>query len=206
MKYIMSLIFCFYMVTNAHSQFQLHGGAGLNLSNINVGDIPEGLTWIKTEAATNYFLSVRPEFKLSDRWSVGIDVQFSRKGYFQNDSNNNESSDLRIQYFDLLPQVQYKIANPISVYAGLGLGFRLSESFKVEDAWQKAENEISTPTDASYLVGLRVFPMNKLSVHLQFAGSLVDFYNLELTNQFGESLDLRTRLQNFQFGVAYRIL
>ena len=65
MKYIMSLIFCFYMVTNALSQFQLHGGAGLNLSNINVGDIPEGLTWIKTEAATNYFLSARPELGLT---------------------------------------------------------------------------------------------------------------------------------------------
>ena len=206
MKYIMSLIFCFYMVTNAHSQFQLHGGAGLNLSNINVGDIPEGFTWIKTETATNFFISARPEFKLTEKWSVGIDVQFSRKGYFQKDPINNESSDRRIQYFDLLPQVQYKIVNPIYVYAGLGLGFRMSESFKVADAWQKAENEISTPTDASYLFGLRVFPMNKLSVHLQFAGSLVDFYNLDYTDLIGESIDLRSRLQNFQFGVAYRLL
>jgi len=35
---------------------------------------------------------------------------------------------------------------------------------------------------------------------------LSDFNDIEFTNNFGEMIDVKSRLQNFQLGIAYQIL
>lgn len=197
------VVACLFFVSILSAQLKINAGAGINVSNLKYDNfqIDEQIS-----PAANYFISVRPEIGILDKLSVGVDVQLSRKGYLVDNATDSTASAYRLQYFDILPQAQYRFINAAAIYAGLGVGFRLSEKAKFNDTWQNTVTKFSNKTDVSYIFGLRFFPMDKLSAHIQVSGSLGSFSDIEWTNDFGEIIDVSTKLQNFQLGVTYQIL
>lgn len=202
-KLFISLMVPMLYVSILSAQLRLNVGAGLNLSDLKYNnDMVEG----NISPALNYFVSARPELGVFEKLSVAVDVQFSRKGYLIDSSTVVTPSAYRIQYLDVLPQAQYRFINAAAIYAGLGVGFRLSEKAKFNDTWQNTLVKFSNKTDVSYILGLRFFPFDKLSAHIQISGMLSDFNDIEFTNNFGEMIDVKSKLQNFQLGIAYQIL
>lgn len=204
MKYIV-LTFGFiiaFQIQALKAQLRLSVGGGPNFSNISIKNIEN----LRPNTATNYFLSVRPELAINDKLNVGLDIQFSRKG-FNNDVNNNQDiSGYRFQYLDLLPQVQYKIMKHLAAYGGLGIAIRTSEKNKINDVWSESVYKITNSSDFTYIAGLRIFPINNLAFHLQYASSIISMADIEYTDSQGQTIDIaKTTLKNLQLGVTYQI-
>ena len=192
----------FLQITIIKAQIRLSVGGGVNLSNIHIN----GVDFIKPHTATNYFLSVRPELGLTDRLNIGLDIQFSRKGYNFDVDNDQDIAGYRFQYLDLLPQVQYKIIKHLAVYGGLGIAIRTSEKNKINDVWSESVYKITNSSDFTYIAGLRIFPINKLSFHLQYASSIISMADIDYIDSQGQTIDMaKTTLKNLQLGVTYQI-
>lgn len=186
----------------AQAQLSIHAGGGVNFSNINFKNIIVP----KVNGASNYFLSVRPQLGVTESIHVGLDFQFSRKGYFYEDTTNFEGSGYRFQYLDLIPQAQLRVVKPVWIFGGLGIGIRLSEKYKLDDVWQEAKTKVSNPAEFTYVGGIRIFPFRKVSFHVQFAGTLGSFLNIEWTDNQGQIIPkVSSTLNNIQLGFAYKI-
>jgi hypothetical protein len=56
------------------------------------------------------------------------------------------------------------------------------------------------------VLGVRVFPTEKLSIHAQYASSLSSFFDIELTDSQGNKIgDATSKLKNFQLGIGYQL-
>lgn len=204
MKYnIFSLGFIiFFQMQVLKAQLRLSVGGGANFSNISIKNIEN----LRPNTATNYFLSVRPELAINDKLKVGLDIQFSRKGYNNDVNNNQDVAGYRFQYLDLIPQIQYKVLKYLGLYGGLGLAIRTNEKYKIGEVWRESVYKLSKSADFTYVLGVRIFPIEKLSAHLQFASSLTSISDIEITNDQGQTIDIaKTLLKNLQLGIAYQI-
>ena len=202
MKNLVFVFFTLVFISNVSAQLGLSVSGGANFSNLKV----DNLDSFKPTSSTNYFFSVRPEFYLSDNLSLSLDIQFSRKGFGLDADTLQESQGYRFQYLDLIPQVQYKIVKQFAIFGGLGVGIRGSEKYKIKDAWEEAVTKVSSGSDFTYVLGVRVFPTEKLSIHAQYASSLSTFYNVEFSDSQGNKIEnVDTRLKNFQLGIGYQL-
>jgi len=206
MKYLTFIILLTIATSPAFGQLKVHFGGGVNLSDISYSNLTSDFSGLNsTETAANLYISARPEVGLTENFSVSLDIQFSQKGFNNNDQKNNNPSEYKFQYLDLLPQIQYLILRQVSVHAGLGLAIRTSEKYKFNEVWQETKTRFSDRTDPTYVFGLRFYPIKKLSLQLQVAGSLKNFSALEFTDSLGNELNIQTRLTNIQIGMAYQI-
>ena len=197
-----AFIALFFQAQLLHAQIKILLGGGANFSNISMSNVD----FVKPNTATNYFLSARPELGLTENLNIGLDVQFSRKGYNFDIQDSQDIAGYRFQYLDLLPQVQYKIIKHLAVYGGLGIAIRTSEKIKIDDVWSESVYKITNSSDFTYIAGLRIFPINKLSFHLQYASSLTSISNLEFVNNQGQTVEnAKILLKNLQLGIAYQI-
>jgi Outer membrane protein beta-barrel domain len=192
----------FFQAQLLHAQIKILVGGGANFSNISISKVD----FVKPNTATNYFLSARPELGLTENLNIGLDIQFSRKGYNFDIQDSQDIAGYRFQYLDLIPQAQYKIIKELAFYGGLGLAIGLSEKYKINDVWKESVYKINNSSDFTYILGVRVFPIEKLSAHLQFASSLTSISDIEITDNQGQTIDIaKTFLKNFQLGIAYQI-
>ena len=197
-----AFIVLFFQAQHMNAQIKLLVGGGANFSNISIRNVD----FVKPNSATNYFLSARPELGLTNNLNIGLDVQFSRKGYNFDIQDSQDIAGYRFQYLDLLPQVQYKIIKLLAVYGGLGIAIRTSEKIKIDDVWSESVYKITNSSDFTYIAGLRIFPINKLSFHLQYASSLTSISNLDFVNNQGQTVEnAKILLKNLQLGIAYQI-
>lgn len=206
MKYLTSIILLTIATFPALGQLKVHLGGGINLSDINYSNLTSDFSALdSTETSANIYISARPEVGLTEKLSVSLDIQFSQKGFNNNNQSSNNPGEYKFQYLDLLPQIQYLIIRQVSVHGGLGLAIRTSEKYKFNDVWQETKTRFSDRTDPTYVFGVRFYPIKKLSLQLQVAGSLKNFSVLEFTDSVGNELDIRSRLTNIQIGMAYQI-
>jgi len=202
MKNLVFIFIFFYTSITISAQLGLSVGGGVNFSNLRV----KNLASFKPTTKTNYFLSVKPEFHLTEKLCVALDIQFSRKGFGLDADSTDFVDGYRFQYLDLIPQVQYKFVEQVAIFGGLGVGIRGSEKYKIKGAWDEAVNKISNGTDFTYVLGARVFPLDGLSIFVQYAGSLSSFYNVAFTDDQGNIIqNVDTRLKNFQIGIGYQL-
>lgn len=196
--FIIFLTFSF----SGNAQLRIHAGGGVNFSNIDFKNFQTP----KVNSATNYFISVRPELGITESISVGLDIQYSRKGYNFDDANADPISGYRFQYLDLIPQAQLKVFKPLSLFGGIGLGIRTSERFKIEEIWDQAKIKLTKPTEFTYVAGMRFYPVKKISIHAQFAGTLGQFFDVEWTDAQGNIIpNVSTKLNNIQVGLGYQL-
>lgn len=195
------MVYC----STSYSQIKIHAGAGINSSNLQLSSVSTNFGDIKS--TLNYFIGLRPEIGLTEKWAIGVDVQLSHKGYQYSDQNLTNPSAYRFQFIDLLPQVEYKIISKAAIYGGVGIAIRTGEKFKFNDAWKESVYKLSNNVDPTYVIGARFFPLNRLSLQVHFAGSLKDFLDIEFSDSSGNILPKGfDSLQNIQFGIAYQVL
>jgi len=196
------VFFCLLLTEYVHSQLNIYVGGGANFSNVSIKNIES----LHPNTATNFFISARPEFGLTDKLNVGLDIQFSRKGYNNEVSNNQDISGYRFQYLDLIPQVQYKIIKQIAIYGGLGIAIQTSEKYNIGEVWKESVNKLSKSSDFNYVAGFRIFPVEKLGVHIQYASSLTSITDLVFVDDQGQIItDTEILLKNLQLGITYKI-
>ena len=202
MKNLVFIFIYFCTSITITAQLGLSVGGGVNFSNVSV----KNLDSFKPTTKTNYFLSVKPEFHLTDNLCVALDIQFSQKGFGLDADTTDFVDGYRFQYLDLIPQVQYKFVEQVAIFGGLGVGIRGSEKYKIKGAWEEAVTKVSGGTDFTFVLGARVFASEKLSIFAQYAGSMSSFFDFELTDSQGNTIEnVDSRLRNFQLGIGYQL-
>jgi Outer membrane protein beta-barrel domain len=202
MKNLVFIFIFFYTSITISAQLGLSVGGGVNFSNLKV----KNLDSFKPSTKTNYFLSVKPEFHLSDKMCLALDIQFSQKGFGLDADTTDFIDGYKFQYLDLIPQVQYKFAEQVAIFGGLGVGIRGSEKYKIKGAWEEAVTKVSGGTDFTFVLGARIFASEKLSIFAQYAGSMSSFFDFELTDSQGNMIEnVDSRLRNFQLGIGYQL-
>ena len=203
MKNIVFLFILFCTSVSVSAQLGLSLGGGANFSNLKV----DNLDSFKPTSSTNYFLSVKPEFHLTENLCIALDIQFSQKGFGLNADTTDFIDGYKFQYLDIIPQVQYKLFKQLAIYGGLGVGIRGSEKYKIRDAWEEAVTKVSSGTDFTYVVGVRIFATDKLFLQAHYAGGLSSFYkDVVFTDPQGIEIEnADTKLRNFQIGLGYQL-
>jgi len=197
-------VFIIFLFNSAsYSQLRIHVGSGINVSKLNSSDA--SFEFFKSKSAVNYFISVRPELGLSEKWAVSTDLQFSQKGYLAT-SQIADVAGYRFQFLDLIPQIEYKMIPQAAIYGGVGIGIRLNEKNKINDIWKESYGKLANNVDPTYVIGARFIPMHRLSVQVQFASTLGDFIDLEFTDAFGNPApNISNSLSNIQIGITYQV-
>lgn len=199
MKKILFSLFAFFFVHNMlQAQFDLSVSAGLNAGKSVYIDRP----W-KTSPALNYFAEIRPVYHFSPRWSAGLGVQFSQKGHVPA-PNGIVPADLRLRFIDLLPALEFRVADYLGIYGGMNVGFKLSEEWKFSDEWEKPVFvELINQVDIGALMGVRLYYKNFcFSAH--YNRSLVSVDDITFTDENGNDIEgSKMLLENVQAGVGY---
>ncbi|MBK7635424.1 MAG: hypothetical protein IPJ13_14940 [Saprospiraceae bacterium] len=56
------------------------------------------------------------------------------------------------------------------------------------------------------MAGMRFYPVKKISIHAQFAGTLGQFFDVEWTDAQGNIIpNVSTKLNNIQVGLGYQL-
>jgi opacity protein-like surface antigen len=207
MKHFSLFLFISAMAISGHlsAQIKLNLGGGINNAHVGLsGDL--GVE-VENSFRTDYFISLRPEYSLSEDLSVSMDVQYSRKKYMTRPSFfiTEEDVKTRMSFIEVIPQIEYRLLPYLGLYGGWGVAYRLNEMNKWDDNWRESVIPLSKKYTPSWVIGMRVRPTAKLSLHIHFSGNISDFYDIEFTDVNGNPLDIRSRLTNIQVGLSYQI-
>ena len=186
--------------TLSFGQFRIYVGSGVNISDVKYKNDSGSIT-PKTKALSNYFLSLRPEIGITKKLSINLDLQYSRKGFKYADGTGYTSE--RFHYFDLLPQVQYRIIQLLAIYGGCGLSIRHEEYVKPDGTWIKYPFETVNSSSVAFLGGIKLFPHDRLTIHAHLASNPLN--HVEYTNVSGNPLNIKSSINNLQIGLAYRV-
>lgn len=190
---IVLALFCF--TSNIKGQFSLHGGAGASFSNIfNLPNAPNTSNYV------NGYLSAYPEFKLSSKFSVGVEVQGITRG-FQID----ESSSHKFVNLDIIPQAEFRPLSYLGLVAGAGTSLNLDESVKVNNIWQNAIFNFSNQVNFTWVAGFRVYPLKKWNISCQYSNTHLS--KLELTDVEGNNIGSGLlKLGTLKIGIGFRFI
>ena len=201
---ILGVIF-FFSHGDLKGQLAITGSVGTNSANLITSSeiIP------KTTSKLGYFLEVRPSFKLDDRLSAGLGIQYSAKDYLYvaNSAGPVVGTPIdrwRISYLDFLPQAAISVTNFLSFYAGLNVGFKVAEPVYVNGKWQELVLPFYKPLDIGALLGVR-FSYKRVELSAHYNRGLVSINDLVFTDEQGQFIEnSKIFVQNFQVGLGYR--
>ena len=189
------LIFlCF--ATICSSQFSLTPSVGLNVSKaVYTDDI------IISEPISSYFVELRPSYRIDDNWHLNLGVQYSNKGFRFDSRINNLARRVELAYLDILPSAEYTFSRYLSAYAGLNVGFLMTE---------KITPFISLPSlvnnrDMGALLGVRGHYQNwVVSAHFNRSiWTVSEFLKTDINGKDDGSFNQFN--QNIQVGIGYLI-
>ncbi len=186
-------------------QMKFHVGFGVNNTDFYYLG-PQVLINTGIYGRSDYFFSIRPEFKLTKRVKLSTDIQYSNKRlditYYQWISRTEK---YRFTYLELIPQVQYQIFSNFCFYGGTGIAFRLEEQENINLLWMTTNSKTKNSVDLSYLFGLRLTLWSKISLHTHFAAGLFDYLNIEFVDNRRNPIVFNHRMSNLQLGMAYQL-
>lgn len=147
------LIISIPLIGKAQLEFGVHGGV-----NISTSSYTGILSTLKINAKSDYFLGITTGVKLSNKFSLKGDVQYSRKGH-QEDFPESIGFH-RYHYLDIVPHLEYRVWGPLAISAGFNFGFSLRAESKLPDTPPFKINDLLKKTDAGMVLGAKVYLKN----------------------------------------------
>lgn len=187
-------------IVQLNAQFSIGVTGGINLSKTRFINFEH----FNSESVLYYFAGIVPGYQLSEKVSLFTDVQFSQKGY-KDAGLNAVGIQGRFTYLDVLPQIEYRLLQNISVGAGFNIGFKIGEDFKAEhEPWYTNENiEITKSTDFGFVASLK-YHIDKFHLLGRINYGLANISELTFTDVNGQTLDdTKMKNTNIQVGMGY---
>lgn len=122
---LFSILLSFLTISTSFGQFGFDVSAGINNSKVKL----EGFELRSTDSRNGYFVGLAPNYKFGSRFKVLVDLQLSQKG-FQEVILNSVTVENRIIYFDIIPEVEFKMFNFLSIGTGVNYGIKTKLEFK----------------------------------------------------------------------------
>jgi len=197
-----SFFLAFVISQTAYGQMSIGISTGLNYSNTKF----EKITYVTPKSRTDFFIGVSPSLSLSEKFNVSVTTQYSRKGH-QNVGGciycNSIDSEHRNSYIDVIPEIEYKLLDFLTVGMGFNYGFLINEQSKLEAGeWSEVEDFIQ-PNDFGLTGKLKVIHKNFFGL-IRYNFGLKNILNQYFSNQDGQTLaGIKQYSRNLQFGVGY---
>lgn len=181
-------------------QASLSVSSGINYSTCAFTEVTD----IMPSSRLGYFFGIAPAYRINKRVQFLVDVQYSMKGYEIGPRDNQASLAFRFAYIDIIPEVDYRVLDFLSLGIGVNYGFKTQEQVKGGNGdW------IDPPIFD--LIKSRDWGMTgKIKVHhknlfgfVRYNLGLKNITEVSYTDVNGEPLDVKQRNRNLQIGIGY---
>lgn len=191
----LSILFIF-SISNLQAQVSMGLSGGINY---------HPTTHENSDALIFYYVEFRPTYQFSDKFSIGLGVQYSAKSYdIDTEVFQRFPPAIRHNYFDILPQIEYRPIKALGLVTGINLGYPLSSQIRVNNTdWEpsaKVRNAFSH-LDVGVLIGFRVY-IKQFYLTAHYNHGLKDDTIIIFTDANGARLTNQS-LQTFQVGIGY---
>jgi hypothetical protein len=199
-KLIFIALFSIAAMSASQAQFALGAGGGVNFSDARFSG-PESIGDAK--GITGFHVSVQPRYVFARRWSAITDLQYSRKGAILESANSQFGQ--RADYFDVLPQVEYRLLERLGVAVGVNVGWSIREEIKYDDGdWEESilSLDLFDDPDFGLLFALRGY-YGRFYATMSYCLGLRDVDNGMYTDDTGQIYDAEWYHRNLQIGIGY---
>jgi hypothetical protein len=131
---------------------------GLNKNSF----IVEGTTFFETEPLNLFFVGLSLEEDFGQKWKLNTFIQYVQKGgKLQVPSSSFLSpSNLRFQFVDVVPSIEYKISDFFGIYAGGQVGYLIRADQKLNKTYSKVTQEFFEKINYGLVLGLKLYAGN----------------------------------------------
>lgn len=150
---------------------------------------------------TGFFVGAGLQWRLSEKWSIPVDLRFAQRGFYHNTSAAyvlidgqigvyKGRVDYRATCVDLVPQVAFRPVQFLSVAAGPYLSWRTGEAVQYGDVvdWTSTSS-IGVFSDIDFgLSGRLSGHIGRASVFVSYLFGLTEYFNIQLTDENGQEL------------------
>ena len=203
-KSILLFFISFFLTHGIFGQFSLGMAAGINLADVKYTNI-EG---IDPMTVVYPFGGIVAGYSRSSKLSLVADLQFSQKGYRLEHDEPIDDTKLRYSYIDIIPQVEYRLIEPLSVAVGFNIGFNIGEAQKIGDGdWIDLEKyDVVTSTDFGLAATVKGY-IKDLFLFVRYNHGLKNVLNFTYTDINGQAIpDVKQNHSNIQIGAGYNFM
>jgi hypothetical protein len=195
----LTFIFAVLSLGSAFGQLGLDISAGINNSSVEF----KNLAIKSSDARNGYFVGLAPTYKIGKRFKVLVDLQYSQKGFQETILNTVEIQN-RIIYFDIIPEVEFKMFNFLSIGTGVNYGIKTKLEFKDDITdWQNGNGVDFLKSYDFGLTGKIKVSFSKLFAFARYNHGLSNIDALKYILPSGEELTgNKTLNRNLQLGVG----
>lgn len=200
MKKTVFSIFGLFLSVALSAQFQIAPIGGLNLSSVRTVEAQN----LKTGNSKGYYLGVQPSFAFSEKFSLGMGLQYATKGVDWGYTDSEELMGWRTSYVEAIPQVEFRLIPVLGVFAGGSIGYLIDEKVIVDGKKGTPVIDLAEKTDLGATVGFR-FYTKQVFINLAVCHSIRPISEINFTNENGEPIDGAGKQYNqtVSLGVGY---
>ena len=199
-KALFSILFlCLLFTLNAQINIAIEGGINLSKSQFKYHpDI------FNPEFKASYYFKVIPKITLTNKLSLNVPLQYSEEG---NKFPHPFEKPLfhKYHYLRLLPNLEYRFLNFLSVVGGIDCGWNTLERMKSNNSgWTKVSNfELIEDFDFGIQTGARAY-LNDFFINLSYHHGLKDLNDSVFTDELGNPVsEIKQFSRRIQFGLGY---
>lgn len=193
-----------------HAQLEYVVSAGINYSTaVTVRNIA-----VNFDHRANFFLGAGIRKPMAAKWTFHANLQFSNKGYAQDDVYSLQEMPLAgrskylLSYIDLIPEIRYRIVKGLNIGMGLNIARKINErhTFTADTPVGGFELKRKTYFHEDYDFGGVVtlcMDMEKVAVFVRYNQGLSSLRLFKWVDENGTEHTYGLDNENFQFGVAY---
>jgi Outer membrane protein beta-barrel domain len=205
MKKSILLSFISFVLTHGiFGQFAFGVSAGINLADAKFTNI-EGIDPLTVVCP---FGGIDAGYALNSKLSLVADLQYSQKGYRLEHDAPIDDTKLRYSYIDIIPQMECRLIEPVSVAIGFNIGFNIGEAQKIGDGdWIDLEKyDAVTSTDFGLAATVKGY-IKDLFLFVRYNHGLKNVVNVTYVDINGQTIpDVKQKLSHIQIGAGYMFM
>lgn len=203
MKQILIIVFIIFVVfPRMNAQFSIDISGGLNVSTSKYTQEH----FIETSPRLAPYFGVTPKAKVNERLLILMDFQYSQKGYNQKFLLFGNESTIRFGYLNILPGVELRINDFLSVGCGAYYSLLLRIDAKdVSSDWNNiTDSQAYKTTDFGWFGALKG-SYKDFFLSFRYEYGISDVSEFVYTDEQGVPLpEVKLQNRNFQLGLGYR--
>ena len=183
-------------------QINLNFSSGINYSNCVFKEIQ----MVPRQGRLGYFIGIAPSYTINEKMQFAVDFQYSLKGYGTDTENNIDVQEFKYGYFDIIPELDFKLKNYLALGIGVNYGFKVNEHFRYKNEdWSVPVVKIIKSTDFGLTAKIKT-NFKRLSCFVRYNIGFKNIFDGFFTDIFGNEIEGAKLLnRNLQFGLGYKL-
>jgi Outer membrane protein beta-barrel domain len=180
---------------------------GLNVNILSVQNAPPDFGY-KTSPSIGFHIGVFTSLKLSDKFSMIPELQYTIKGYSKNeDSVTTEKYSVMLSYVEMPIMFSYRIIKSLGIEVGPSIGLKVGAKSVRDGNSSKLSDDFAETVDIGVQGGVRFNASERISIIGRYNYGLSAFakYTFSTTPTPGSTETLEFHNSTIQFSVAYKI-